>query len=97
MSLGSQTRFCIDATRISTEAGLEYRNVNIEVRKKIRPAKEEWTGEQCKNKKKAMMSENSKEVYNALKAVTKTQQPKSAVTEHSSGNILTESTVVLNW
>ena len=43
-----------------------------------------------------MMLGNSKEAYNSLKALTKTQQPKSAVIEHSSGNILTESTAVLN-
>ena len=44
-----------------------------------------------------MVSGNSKEAYNTLKAITKTQQHKSAVIEDSSGNILTESTVVLNW
>ena len=43
-----------------------------------------------------MMSENSKEAYNTLKALTKTQQRKLAVIEDSSGNILTESTAVLN-
>ena len=43
-----------------------------------------------------MMSGNNKEVYNTLKALTKTQQHKSVVIEDSSGNILTESTAVLN-
>ena len=43
-----------------------------------------------------MMLGNSKEAYNTLKAVTKTQQHKSAVIEDSSGNILTESTTFLN-
>ena len=42
------------------------------------------------------MSENSKEVYNTLKALIKTQQHKSEVIEDSSGNILTESAAVLN-
>ena len=40
---------------------------------------------------------SAKEVYSTLKALTKTQQHKSAVIEDSSGNILTESTAVLNW
>ena len=57
---------------------------------------EESTEERCKNTEKGMMLGNSKEAYNSLKALTKTQQPKSAVIEHSSGNILTESTAVLN-
>ena len=39
----------------SNEAGLEYRKVNREVRKKLKAAKEEWTEEQCKNIEKGMM------------------------------------------
>ena len=42
------------------------------------------------------MSGNSKETYNTLKALTKTQKHKSAVIEDSSGNILMDSTAVLN-
>ena len=44
----------------STEAGLEYRKVNREVRKKMKAAKEEWTEEQRKNIEKGMMLGNSK-------------------------------------
>ena len=79
-----------------TEAGLRHRKVNKEVRNKMKTAKEEWTEEQRKNIEKGMMSGNSKEAYNTLKALTKTQQHKSAVIEDSSENILTESIVVLN-
>ena len=43
-----------------------------------------------------MMSGNSKEAYNTLKALTKTQQHKSTVIGDSSENILTESKAVLN-
>ena len=39
---------------------------------------------------------NSKEAYNTLKALTKTQQHKPAVIQDSSGNILMESIAVLN-
>ena len=62
----------------------------------MKAAKEEWTEEQWKNIEKEMMSVNSREAYNTLKALTITQQHKSAVIEDSSGNILTESTAVLN-
>ena len=61
----------------------------------MKAVKTEWT-EEYKSIEKGMMSGNSKEAYNTLKAVTKTQQHKSAVTEDSSGNILTKSTAVLN-
>ena len=57
----------------STEAGLDYRKVNSEVRKKIKATKEKWIKEQCKNIKTDTMSGNSKEAYNTLKALTKTQ------------------------
>ena len=43
--------------------------------------------EQCKNLENDMMPGNSKEAYNTLKALTKTQQHKSAVIEGGSGNI----------
>ena len=69
----------------STEAGLEYRKVNREVRMKMKVAKKEWTEEQCKNIEKGMMSGNTKEAYNTLKVLTKTKQKKSAVIEDSRG------------
>ena len=36
----------------STEAGLEHRKMNREVRKKMKAAKEGWAEEQCKNTEK---------------------------------------------
>ena len=38
----------------------------------MKAAKREWIEEQCKNIEKGMTSENSKETYNTLKALTKT-------------------------
>ena len=80
-----------------SEAGLEYREkVNRAVRKRMKAAKEEWTEEQCKNKEKEMIAGDSKEVHITLATLIKTLKQKSAVIEGSSGNILTESTAVLN-
>ena len=62
----------------------------------MKAAKGERIEKHCKNVEKRMMSGNSKEACNTLKALTKTQQHKSAVIEDSNGNILTESTAVLN-
>ena len=64
--------------------------MNREVRKNKNAAKEEWIDELHKNVEKEVMLENSKEAYNILKALTKTQQRKSAIIEDSSGNILTK-------
>ena len=44
---------------------------------------DEWTEEQSKNIEKGMMSGNSKEAHSTLKALTKTQQLKSAAIEDS--------------
>ena len=62
----------------------------------MKSAKEEWIEEECKDTEKGMMSGNSKEAYNTLRALTKTQQHRSTDIQSSSGNILTESTALLN-
>ena len=54
----------------STEAGLKYRKVNREIRKKMKAAKEEWTEERRKNIEEGMTSGNSKEAYNTIKVLT---------------------------
>ena len=64
--------------------------------KKMKAAKEEWIEEQCKKIEKGMVSRNSKKAHGTLKALTKTQQRKSAVIEDSSGKVLTDNTAVLN-
>ena len=58
--------------------------------------KKEWIKEQCKHLEKGMMSGNNKEAHNTLKALTNTQQHKSAVIEDRSRDIVTEGTAVLN-
>ena len=83
----------------STDAGQEYRKLDREVRKKMKAAKEEkeeWIKGQHKDIEVGLMSGSSKEAYNTFKALTKTQQRKSAAIKDSSGSILTESTAVLN-
>ena len=72
LDLCDQRRQLKQQKYISSKAGLEYRKVNREVRKKIKAAKEEWIEEQCKDMENGMMSGNSKEAYNTLKALTKT-------------------------
>ena len=71
--------------------------MNREDREKMKAAKEGWSEVQCKNRREGNEVRKQKESYNILKALTKARQPKSAVIEDSSGNILTESTAVLTW
>ena len=95
LDLGYQKRQLKQQTYTSTEGGLEYRKVNKELRKKMKAAKEKRIVEQCKNIEKGMRG-NSKEAHTILKALTETQQHKSAVIKDSSGNIVTETTAVLS-
>ena len=95
LDLGDQ-RWQLQLKYTSIETELDYRKVNREVRNKMKVAKEEWIEEQCKNTEKGVMSGNSKEAYNTLKALTTTQQHKSAVIKDSNGNILLERTAALN-
>ena len=69
----------------STEAGLKYRKVNREVRKKMKTAKEEWIDEQCKNTEKGMIFRNSKEAYNTFKAHNNISQQSSKPAVETSG------------
>ena len=67
----------------------------------MKAAQQECTEEQRKSLEKGMTSGNSKEAYqqqqqNTRKALTKTQQRKSAVIEGSSETILMENTAVRN-
>ena len=49
LDLCNQRRHLKQQKYTSTEAGLEYRKVNRDVRKKMKAAMEEWIEEQCKN------------------------------------------------
>ena len=62
--------------------------MKVSQRGQMKAAKDKWTEEKCKNTEKGMMSGNRKVAYNILKALSKTQQHKSAVIKDSSGNIL---------
>ena len=62
----------------------------------MKEAKEQWISDQCDNIEKGMKKGNSKLAYDTLKNLTKTQQNRSSVIEDTSGELLTESSAVLN-
>ena len=73
-----------------------YRATNKLVRSKMREAKERWINEQCREVEEGMSKGNSKKAYKTLKLLTKIQQNKTTVIEDKDGNLLTESSEVLN-
>ncbi|XP_066285795.1 uncharacterized protein [Branchiostoma lanceolatum] len=62
----------------------------------MREANDKWIEDQCEEIQHGMASGNSRKAYETLKTLTKTQQPRAAVIEDSSGNLLTENTAVLD-
>jgi hypothetical protein len=80
----------------SPEEAAQYRDINSLVRKKMREARENWINNQCENMEKGMEKGNSKHDYAILKKLTKTQQNTLPVIEDTSGELLTESSAVLN-
>ena len=77
------------------EKAQEYRTVNKSIRKKMTEAKENWMSEQCSKVEKATAKGDSKEAYQTIKVLTKSQQPKTSVIEDKEGSVLTESAAVL--
>ena len=74
----------------------EYRRANKLVRESMQKAREKWINDQCDDIEKSMQMGNCKKAYETLRKLTKQQQAKSSVIEDSSGNLLTESSAVLN-
>ena len=80
--------------KISPEAANSYRVTNKKIRNMMKEAKEDWIEGQCRNIEEGFKRGNSKQAYETLRTLTKTQQPKASVIEDSSGNLLTESSDV---
>ncbi|XP_071500074.1 uncharacterized protein [Diadema antillarum] len=59
------------AKHTSHEARIQYREMNREVRKKVKAAKEDWIEAQCKVIDKGLTAGNIKEAYNTLKDLIK--------------------------
>ena len=79
----------------NNEAKDQYDACNKQVRKKMRECREEWILHQCDKIEENMKNGNSKEAYSTLKTLTKTSQNKTNVIEDKEGNLLTESSAVL--
>ena len=79
----------------SDEARAHYQQAHREVRKKMKKVKEKWIEEQCNTIDKDMEKGNSKQAYSTLKALTKTNQPRTTVIEDQDGKLLTDEEEVL--
>ena len=96
LDLCDERRSLKGARHTSPEDAEQYRKASRQVRKKMLEAKEDWITKQCEAIEQGMEQGNSKQAYETLKKLTKTQQHKTTVIEDSKGELLTEETEVLN-
>ena len=73
----------------------EYRKVNIKIRKKMKQAKEDWIGKQCKEIEENLGKNNSRRAFQIVKDLTKPKQARVSTIQDKSGNCLTEEEDIL--
>jgi len=72
------------------ESAKKYREVNNDLNKGIKLAKEAWINEQCKNIENCYNHNNTKAAFAIVKELTTEWKPKCFVVEDKDGNLLTQ-------
>ena len=76
--------------RFKPEGSEKYREVNNNVKRCMKKAKENWIGEQCSEIEENLRKNNSKRVYQLVKDLTTVKQGKATILQGHSGKRLTE-------
>lgn len=76
-------------TRHTTRA-VEYREINKNVRKSLKKAKEDWIGQQCTEIESSLSKNNSKKAFQIVKDLTRKKQPRVSTIQDENGTCLTE-------
>ena len=79
---------------INEENRKAYNDANKKVRKETKKAEEKWLIEQCDKIETEFKKGNSKEAYQTINKLTRTQQTRTNIIEDKEGNLLTESSAV---
>ena len=80
--------------RFEPEGSEKYREVNI--KRCMKKAIENWIGEQCSESEENMRKNNSKRAYQLVKDLTTGKQGKVTTVQDRSGKCLTEERQILN-
>ena len=78
------------------EGSEKYKEVNNNIKRCMKKAKEKWTGEQCSETEENLRKKNIKRVYQLEKDLTTVKQGKAITVHDSSGKCLTEEREILN-
>ena len=75
--------------RFEPEGSEKYKQVNNNMKRCMKKAKENWRGEQCTETKEQLRKDNSKRAYQLVKNLTTVKQGKATTVHDRSGKCLT--------
>ena len=82
--------------RFEPEGAAKYKEVNNNIKRSRKKAKENWIGEQCSETEENLKKNNSKRAYELVKDLTTVKQGKVTTVQDRSGKCLTEERQILN-
>ena len=75
--------------RFEPEGSEKYKEVNKNIKRCMKKAKENWIGEQCSQIEENLRKNNSKRAYQLVKDLTTVKQGKATTVQDRSGKCLT--------
>ena len=82
--------------RFEPEGSEKYKEVNNNIKRSMKKAKENWTEEQCSEIEKNLRKNNSKRADQLVKDLTTVKQGKATTVQDRSGKCLTEERQIVN-
>ena len=82
--------------RFEPEGSEKYKEVNNNIKRCMKKAKENWIGEHCSKTEENLRKNNSKSAYQLVKDLTTVKQGKATTVQGRSGKCLTEERQILN-
>ena len=82
--------------RFEYEGSEKYREINNNIKKYMKKAKENWVGEKCNEIEENLRKNNSKRAYQLVKGLTTVKLGKATTVQDRSGKYLTEERQILN-
>ena len=75
--------------RIEPEGSEKYKEVNNNIKRSMKKAKQNWIGKQCRETEENLRKSNSKRAYKLVKDLTTVKQGEATTVQDSSGKCLT--------
>ena len=76
--------------RFEPEGSEKYKEVNNNIKRYMKKAKENWIGEQCSETEENLRKNNSMRAYQLVKDLTTVKQGKATTVQDRSGNVSTK-------